>query len=196
MNDLKVLEKISHYSKSIFTVHDLGKILDIKEKNLRTVIYRLSRRGVIQRLGGGWYSAYGKMVAPEQIASQIYYPSYLSLKTVLSKDGIVNQIPRQIYSAALNKTYKTKINGVLLIYRQIKKELFFGFYQKENQYIAYPEKALLDLLYFISRGIEMASFRELDLSSLNKKKLFQWVKPYPQVVKKNLEHLLIRFGKS
>ena len=190
MNDLKILEKIKEYPKTLFTVDDLGKILNIKEKSLRTVIYRLSRRGVIRKLGGGWYSVYGTIVTPEQIASQIYHPSYLSLKTVLSKDGIINQIPRQIYSISLNKSYKIKINGVFLVYRQIKRELFFGFYQKENQYIAYPEKALLDLLYFISRGIETVSFQELDLSRLNRKKLFKWVKPYPSPTKKYLKELI------
>src|SRR3990167_75353 len=189
MNDLKILEKIKEYPKTLFTVDDLGKILNIKEKSLRTVIYRLSRRGVIRKLGGGWYSVYGTIVTPEQIASQIYHPSYLSLKTVLSKDGIINQIPRQIYSISLNKSYKIKINGVFLVYRQIKRELFFGFYQKENQYMAYQEKALLDLLYFISRGIETVSFQELDLSRLNRNKLFKWVKPYPSPTKKYLEEL-------
>ena len=189
MNDLKILEKIKEFPKTLFTVDDLGKILNIKEKSLRTVIYRLSQRGVIRKLGAGWYSIYGTIVTPEQIASQIYHPSYLSLKTVLSKDGIINQIPRQIYSISLNKSYKIKINGVFLIYRQIKRELFFGFYQKENQYMAYPEKALLDLLYFISRGIETVSFEELDLSRLNRKKLFQWVKLYPSPTKKYLKEL-------
>ena len=189
MNDLKILEKIKEFPKTLFSVDDLGKILNIKEKSLRTVIYRLSRRGVIRKLGAGWYSIYGTIVTPEQIASQIYHPSYLSLKTVLSKDGIINQIPRQIYSISLNKSYKIKINGVFLVYRQIKRELFFGFYQKENQYMAYPEKALLDLLYFISRGIETVSFEELDLSRLNRKKLFQWVKLYPSPTKKYLKEL-------
>ena len=131
MNDLKILEKIKEFPKTLFSVDDLGKILNIKEKSLRTVIYRLSRRGVIRKLGAGWYSIYGTIVTPEQIASQIYHPSYLSLKTILSKDGIINQIPRQIYSISLNKSYKIKINGVFLVYRQIKRELFFGFYQRK-----------------------------------------------------------------
>ena len=55
--------------------------------------------------------------------------------------------------------------------------------------MAYPEKALLDLLYFISRGIETVSFEELDLSRLNRKKLFQWVKLYPSPTKKYLKEL-------
>ncbi|OGK10466.1 hypothetical protein A2767_01355 [Candidatus Roizmanbacteria bacterium RIFCSPHIGHO2_01_FULL_35_10] len=186
MNDLKILQRINQYPNSIFSVSDLGKILNSKEKNLRTVIHRLSKRGVIQKLGRGWYSAYNKIVIPEQVTSQIYYPSYLSLKTVLSKVGVVNQIPRQIYSVTLNKSYQAKINNILLVYRQVKRELFFGFYQKENQYIAYPEKALLDLIYFVSRGVETVSWQEMDLSRLNKKKLFRWVKSYPSAAKKYL----------
>ena len=136
------------------------------------------------------YSNFGKVIIPEEIVSQIYYPSYLSLKTVLSKKGAINQIPRQIYGVTLNKSYRTKINNITLIYRQIKKELFFGFYQKDGQYLAYPEKALLDLLYFVSRGIETVSFSEIDLSRISKKKLLTWSKSYPKSIKKLLRELL------
>lgn len=193
MNDLKVLEKLVKFPKTIFTVFDLGKILDIKDRNLRTVIYRLAKRGVIQKLGGGWYSKYGEIIIPEKVAGEIYYPSYLSLKTVLSKEGVVNQIPRQIYSVSPKKSYQIEINNVVLVYRQIKKELFFGFYKIDNQYVAFPEKAFLDLLYFVSRGVETVSFRELDLARLNKKKLQRWIKVYPESVKKNLKKIITSY---
>lgn len=71
MNDLKVLEKLVGCPKKIFTVSDLGKILEVKDENLRTVIYRPVKKGVIQKLGKGWYGRYGEIIVPEEMDKTI-----------------------------------------------------------------------------------------------------------------------------
>lgn len=180
MKDLELIQKIREFPKKNFSITDLEKILSVKKKSLRTVIMRLKNKGVLNQITRGWYSVFGVVVTPEEIVNQIYYPSYLSLKTVLSKAGIVNQIPRQIYCITPRKSYKTKIVDVSVIYRQIKKELYFGYYIENDLEIAYPEKALLDLLYFVSLGREAVSLNELDISRINKKRWMQFKKIYPK----------------
>jgi len=186
MSDVKIIETIRGFKKNILTVAEIGKILSLNDKSLRTIINRLKKKGVLALVGRGLYSVYGESVIAEEVASILYHPSYLSLKTVLSKAGVYNQIPREIYCVTSRKTYKTKINGIPIIYRQIKKELFFGYYQKKKSLIAYPEKAFLDLLYFVSKGRETVFLEELDISSLNKTKLADFSKKYPKEVKKLL----------
>lgn len=194
MKDLEIIEKIRSFPKKIFSVADLGKILSVKSNSLRTVIMRLKKKGVLNQIARGWYSIFGTVITPEEVASQMYYPSYLSLKTVLSKMGIVNQIPRQIYCVTPRKSYKTTIAGVTVIYRQIKQELYFGYYMENNIAIAYPEKALLDLLYYVSLGRETVSIDELDLSRINKKRWKQFKKIYPEKMKNLLNYVpLTRF---
>jgi len=50
----------------------------------------------------------------------------------------------------------------------LRRENFFGFVKKDNFLIAQPEKALLDELYFISKGLISISLNELNLSLINK----------------------------
>lgn len=192
MKDLDTISKLKNFGKKVYTVSDLAKILAVKDKSLRTVIFRLTKRGVLNKVAKGLYSVFDEVVNPEEIACQIYYPSYLSLKTVLSKSGIINQIPRVIQCVTLRKTYKTKIAGIMVNYHQIKKDLFFGYYQKEGALIAYPEKALLDLLYFSSLGREYFSLREIDISRINKNRWKIFKKRYP----KRLEGLILEMGKK
>jgi len=189
MNELKIIEKIRQFPKQVFTVSDLEKILAVSKKSLPTVISRLKKRGVLNQVGRGYYGAYGEVIVPENVACQIYYPSYLSLKTVLSKVGVINQIPREIYLVTPRKTHKTKIAGVSVIYRQIKEELFFGYFLKDRNLIAYPEKAFLDLLYFSWRGIETVNFSEVDCFYLNKKRLERWGRRYPKGVREIIERI-------
>lgn len=184
MNDLEIVKTISAYQKPILSLIDLEKILQVDKKSLRTKIMRLVKRGVLQKVSRGWYSVFGKTVIPEEVAGQLYYPSYISLKTVLSKAGVINQIPTDIFLVTPNKTYQIKLLGGRLIFRQIKKELFFGYFLDKGVPMAYPEKALLDLLYFVSYGKETVSLDELDLKYLNKNRWNEFKKLYPKRVGK------------
>ncbi len=188
-NDFQLINEIRSLQKAIFSVADLGKILSVKEKSLRTVIMRLKNKGVLNQVKRGWYSVFDQVMVPEEVVGQLYYPSYLSLKTVLHKIGIINQIPRQIYAVSTKKSYKTAISGVPIIYRQIKPDLFFGYYLDNQVLTAYPEKALLDLLYYVKKGRETVSFSELDLSQLNLKRWRQFKKPYSKIIKELIEKI-------
>lgn len=163
----------------VLSLNDLAGILAVKKKVLPTVVMRLTKKGILQRLRPGLYGVYGKTVVPAEIAPQIYYPAYLSLKTVLAQEGIINQIPQQVYCVTLNKSYKTKISHTPIIYRQIRNHLFFGYTLRQGIPTAYPEKALLDLVYFVSRGRETVSLDELDLRRLNISRWNDFKKPYP-----------------
>lgn len=183
VSDLELIDRLNSLPKVVFTLSDLEKALPIQPKSLRTGVSRLKRKGVLQRVGQGLYGVYGKTVIPEQVAGQLYYPSYLSLKTVLSKVGVINQIPQQVYCVTPNKSYRTKISGTPIVYRQIRKDLFFGYYLDKGVPVAYPEKALLDLLYFISYGKETLSFDELYLKGLDKKRWNEFKKAYPDRIR-------------
>lgn len=182
MRDLELVLKLKNLERKVYTVSDLAKILPVKEKSLRTVIFRLTKRGVLNKIGRGLYTVFDEVVDIEEAACQLYYPSYLSLKTVLSKQGIINQIPQEIQLVTPRKTYKAKIAGVWVSYHQIKKELFFGYYKKNKMFIAYPEKALLDLLYFTLLGKEYFSAKEIDLSKISKARWRRFKKYYPKKV--------------
>lgn len=74
-------------------MYNLVKILPVKEKSLWTIILRLTKKRVLSKVGRGLYSVFDEVVDIEEVAYQLYYHSYLSLTTVLSKEGIIKQIP-------------------------------------------------------------------------------------------------------
>jgi hypothetical protein len=68
----------------------------------------------------------------------------------------------------------------------LKREYFFGYVKKDNFLIALPEKALLDELYFISKGLIRISLDELNLSLINRNKLGRMAEYYNCLPLKNL----------
>lgn len=74
-------------------------------------------------------------------------------------------------------------------YRHLIEELYFGFTNEEEFYIAEPEKALLDLVYFASFGKTMIQPEELDLRSLSTRTLDVYSRRFPSRVAEALERL-------
>ena len=74
--------------------------------------------------------------------------------------------------------------GTGVEFRQLKKDLFFGYVMDNGMYVAEPEKALLDQLYMASRGKEDLNIKELDLKELNKKLFEKYAKRFPPYIKK------------
>lgn len=87
------------------------------------------------------------------IANNMYAPSYISLHTALKYYGIIPEEIFSITSISTNKTYKFKTKLGDFYYNNVKTKMFFGYdiiKDERNGYdfkIAYPEKAIIDLLY-------------------------------------------------
>lgn len=90
------------------------------------------------------------------IAGQIYQPSYISLDTALSFYGIIPEVVYSLISVTTRRTANFEIFGKNFVYRKIKLRAFTGYYLKDDGdggfNIAFPEKALVDYLYFSFLG--------------------------------------------
>jgi predicted transcriptional regulator of viral defense system len=84
------------------------------------------------------------------LANFIVSPSYISFATALSYYGLTTQVQQNFFeSVSLYRTKITEIDGNIFKYSKIKEEFYFGFVKKDNFFIATPEKALVDSLYFM-----------------------------------------------
>lgn len=115
----------------------------------------------------------------EKIANEIYYPSYLSFEKALSDYGILSQIPFTLTFATVRPSKKLIIANTEVEYSHIKKSLFFGYEVKNEKYVALPEKALLDELYLVSRGLRTLDIEELDLREINRERLEEFARHFP-----------------
>ena len=134
---------------TVFTAKDISLIW--KETDLDTIKARINyyvKRGKLYSPRRGIYARdknYNKL----ELATKIYTPSYVSLETVLQREGIIFQY----YQAIFVISYLSReifCDNQKYIFRKIKNEALvnnLGIERKENYFIATKERAFLDALY-------------------------------------------------
>jgi predicted transcriptional regulator of viral defense system len=159
--------------KSKFSDFPLISILEIQKAfpNFdRRRFVEWQQKGYIENIKRGFYRFKDRPIEEGSLfftANKIYTPSYLSLETVLAYYGI---IPEAVFAftsvSTLNTTEFETILGNFS-YRHVKPELFFGYQlivkNKLTVSVAFPEKAILDFLYFHS-----------EISSIEDFEAFRW----------------------
>jgi predicted transcriptional regulator of viral defense system len=186
VKDTDLLRELASTGKEFFTLPDLEKVTTLPRKSLKVSLTRWLKRGVLERATPGIYVVPGSAPKPEVIAGQLYFPCYLSFETALNRSGILNLIPYSFTFATARRTRTTTVLGREVVFRQIKKELFFGFEMCENIYVAEPEKALLDLVYMSTFGKASLQVEEMDFRSISLAKSLDYAQRYPPRVKKRL----------
>lgn len=194
MRDIELLQVLRGFNKPYFTVADFEKILRMKREVLYVILNRLVKSGVLVRLKRGVYNPEFQSLELEKTSNELYYPSYLSFESALSRYGILSQIPYTLTFATIKTSKKQNLAGREVEYRQLKDELFFGYNLAGGIYIAEPEKAILDQLYLMSKGKVAGDTSEWSLVGLDKKKLLQYAKKFPPTVQKRVKTLVSRLG--
>ena len=195
ISDIEFIQTLRGFNKPYFTVADLEKILEMKRDSLYVTLNRLVKDGVLIRLRRGVYQPEFQSLELERTANELYYPSYLSFESALSRYGILSQIPYTLTFATNRRSKKILLRDREVEYRQLKKEYFFGYKLENGIYIAEPEKAVLDQLYMMSKGKASSDISEWSLVGLKKGKLFQYSKSFPKAVQSSAKNLTPGFGK-
>lgn len=186
---LKVYEKLLGIDKRYLTGREIGRLLSISPKSLRVTLFRLTKRGILRRLRRNLYEVILRPSDVLEVANTAYQPSYISFTYCLGKLGISNQIAYEIEFATPKKTRRIEIRDRSIVFRKIKKDLFFGYTLKDNVFIAEPEKALLDTLYLKTKGLTTLSEEELNLGYLFKAKFLKMSKKFSANVQKEARRL-------
>ncbi len=125
---------------------------DVRMLGLKVFGYQLSlwqKKGYIIKLKNGLYAFTDQLshITPEQIAGQLYSPSYISMEKALSFYGIIPEMVYSITSVTPKTTRRFRNKLGNFIFRQVKPSLYFGYHQADKHLMADPEKALLDYIY-------------------------------------------------
>lgn len=191
MNFRDLYKTIDRNKFYIFSIKDLLSFFpDEKKENLKKIVYRWKGKRWIYPLKRGLYElTYPKDInIPDMyIANTLYNPSYVSLETALSKFSIIPEVSIAVTSVTTKPTRIFKNKHGLFIYRTVKPVAFEGYYIEKqgnfNIFIAEPEKALMDFLYF--KKYRNKGFNAQDerlnwgvIAKLNKKKIIRYSKPY------------------
>jgi predicted transcriptional regulator of viral defense system len=168
MNLAEIIKCLQGSRLKIFTFSDLKRLFRIElDNSAYKTAERLVKKGLLSRLRKGLYASFFNTLDDFEIANRLYPPSYISLETALSFYGMLSGFPYLITSVTFRKTKRIETVNKEFEYVHIQKE-FFRDYEKQNNFlIALPEKALIDEVYFVSKGWRKIDFHELDYSKLN-----------------------------
>jgi len=138
----------------------------------------LEEAGLVRRLRHGlWTLDPGVdpfVVAPYLTAP---FPAYVSFWSALARHDMIEQIPRQVFVASLDRTRTIETTVGAYSVHHLAPELFGGFDGSPGRgYLATPEKALFDSVYVRAPRGGRIFFPELSLpENFDERRLEHWV---------------------
>lgn len=156
---LQLLEQALAAHGSVVTFADLAALLPGKsDAGKRTFIKSLVDAGWLVRIKRGVFqiadmSSLGSLSISRLAVAQIIAPdSYVSFEAALQHWGLHDQLPATVTSVALQQRGPVVIEGIRYRYVKTVEDYYFGWQTVELSQrqvrVAYPEKALVDLLQF------------------------------------------------
>jgi len=178
-------------NQSVFSLKELSLLFpQFSYKNLKRRLSYYVKSRKLERLRKGIYAK--EQFNYFEFANKIYLPSYISLETVLEREGIIFQKYKVIFVISY-LTRKIALGEQEIFYRKIKDSVLLSNVgiQKENYYsIATKERAFLDAI-FLYRNYHFDNLKPLDWQKVNEiKKIFRSltldkrVEQYYQIFKK------------
>lgn len=161
MNKNFILE-IYKKPQTIFSLKEISLFFpQIPYKNLKSKLSYFVSVGKLKRLRKGIYAKEDFNLL--ELANKIYTPSYISLETVLGKEGIIFQKYQTIFVATY-LTRKIKVGNQEIFYRKIKDETLLnslGVEEENTYFMASKERAFLDAV-FLYKDYHFDNLRPLD----------------------------------
>lgn len=159
--------KLYQSKNTVFTIKDIALLSgETERENLKARINYYVREGNLNNMRKGIYAKLE--YDPLELATKIYTPSYVSLETVLEKEGVIFQRYKTIFVISY-LSRKIEVDEHHLQYRRIKETILLnnqGIIQRGNYAIATKERAFLDALYLYK------DYYFDNLNTLNKEKVF------------------------
>lgn len=164
---------ISLYKRpeTVFTLKDISLLFpDISYVNLKKRMAYFAGKGGIKKIRQGIYCKDNYDVL--ELANKLYSPSYVSLETVLAKEGVIFQYYREIFLVSYLSRLLT-VAGNNLRYRKIKDEILFnhqGIERINQAEMATKERAFLDAV-FLYKDYHFDNLRPLDWEKVEQLKV-------------------------
>ena len=177
MKYVEILRKFNEKKIKYFSLQDFQEITGLNYDAARGLLQRYKKKNLIRNPKRGHYFFNDCTPSDYELANELYCPSYISMETVLSKNGIIPEIIYPIISITTKTTRKFVCQGKQFLYHKIKQQAFDGYYKKENYLIADLEKAVVDYLYFVALGQKEINSR-INLKKINKKRLIKYAKMF------------------
>ena len=188
MNEEKSTLKRLKHLPVLFRKQDAEKVAP----HTGTFLSRALQKRLIHRLNRGNYInsfLYG-FPGVEEVGCFLKPPGYISCEWALNYHGISLQAPMVCtvvtLSTSVGKKRSIEYQGIILEFSRISPSLFFGLTYVDRYYIASPEKAILDTLYYRGR---IPAQDEVELDRIDFKRLLKMGRGYPKTVSRTISSL-------
>ncbi len=163
--------------RSIIGTREAAVRLGVSVSRASQLLSSLEESGLVRRLRRGLW-ALRPDVDPFSVPPYLTvpFPAYVSFWSALARHGMIEQVPRQIFVASLDRTQRITTSVGSYSIHHLAPELFDGYDGSEEVgYLATPEKALFDTVYLrASRGGKLL-LPELELpGGFEEHKLEEW----------------------
>ena len=177
MRKLEALQILQSAGKKILNLPDIQKLLHTNRDNTAyKLVQRLVDSHVLERVRKGYYVLPSNPPSPFELANALYRPSYVSLESALAYYGILIQAPHSITSVTPALTKTIRVNTRMFLYAHLDPKYFTDYHTVDDCLMATPEKALIDSLFFGALGRISLSVEELQLDSVDRKKVHRLAK--------------------
>ena len=184
---IKDILKNKDKSQTVFSFADIARLTGrFPDKNLIAAVSYYVKKGELIRISKGLY-ALNSAYSPLEAGNKLRVPSYISLYTVLAREGIVFQPYTSIYLVA-GRSEIIEVAPYRYIYRKIKNEILLnpvGLKTIEGVAYASKERAILDTLYLDGiqnfdnlRGVDWDFARQLNEDVYKSRSMFSALKKY------------------
>ncbi len=141
----EVLDELALHNKTVFSIYDAARIMN---KPTNYVSKLLSNNKKVRRIERGkYYLTDGRGINIYEIASQVVFPSYVSMFAAFQFYSVTEQFVVKYSVVTLKRHRPIIIENNAVEFIKIQKERFFGYKKNGNAYVATIEKAIVDSLY-------------------------------------------------
>jgi predicted transcriptional regulator of viral defense system len=177
---------------AILRSDELATKYGIAEAVVGNALRRQERRGLVEHVSRRLYvNKLAHDFSARELVGILRPDAYISLESALAEWGISTQSPSALTSVTTGFPRAFRTASVQIVYRHIAKKLLWGFEVKRTRHgsyrIAEPEKALLDWVYLQRQEGLPTAFDELDLKTVDWKKLYRYAGKFPRAVRTALE---------
>ncbi len=135
--------------RPVIQTREAATRLHVSLSSASHLLRSMEEAGLVRRLRQGLW-ALRPDVDPFILAPYLTapFPAYVSFWSALARHDMIEQIPRQISVASLDRTRQLETTIGTYSIHHLAPELFDGYHgSQESGYIATPEKALFDTVY-------------------------------------------------
>jgi predicted transcriptional regulator of viral defense system len=165
--------------RRIVTTAEAATRWRVEEGTARRRLRSITEAGLARRLRRGLWTLDPEVdpfvVAPFLTAP---LPAYVSFSSALHRHGLIEQIPRQVSIASLDRSRRIVTSVATYAVHHLAPGVFGGFRgSQEAGYVATPEKAMFDSVYIRAAAGSVAYFPELSLPrSFDASEAKRWAK--------------------